>query len=95
MSAFLWSAKPLSDDVRAARDRLRARFAEICNNNSDVPGAKALVEDAEFTSELQEKMHKVSNMMRIIVTLIPRGQFVERAGAFVDDLLGNLEAFGV
>jgi Phosphotransferase enzyme family len=87
--AFLWNAKP-GQESYDEKYRLRDQFAEICKE-----GGVSFWDDAGFTSELQEKMHNVSNMMRIIVTLIPRGQFVERAGEFVDTLLKNVEAFGV
>ncbi|OKL57625.1 hypothetical protein UA08_07313 [Talaromyces atroroseus] len=88
--AFLWNAKP-GDESYTEKYRLRDRFAEICREED----AMFLVNDAKFTSDIQEKMHNVSNMMRIIVTLIPRGQFVDRAPEFVKTLLENLEAFGV
>lgn len=87
--AFLWNAKD-GDESYKEKYRLRDRFAVLCQEE----GA-TFWDDAGFTSEMQEKMHGVSNMMRIIVTLIPRGQFVDRVPGFVKTLLGDLEAFGV
>jgi len=40
-------------------------------------------------------MHEVANMMRIIVTLIPRGQFLDRKDEFIGSLDKILQAFGV
>ncbi|KAH8688992.1 kinase-like domain-containing protein [Talaromyces proteolyticus] len=87
--AFLFNAKDGSEAYEE-KYRLRGRFHELCKQSS-----VAFLDDANFTSDLQEKMHNVSNIMRIIVTLIPRGQFVDRTPEFVKDLLQNLEAFGV
>ncbi|QKX62193.1 uncharacterized protein TRUGW13939_09352 [Talaromyces rugulosus] len=87
--AFLGNTQP-GDEAYKEKYRLRDRFAELCNEEG-----VAFLGDADFTSEIQEKMHGVSNMMRIIVTLIPRGQFVDRAPEFVESLLKDLEVFGV
>lgn len=88
--AFLWNSKP-GDASLKEKYRLRDRFAELCREE----GAEFLLQDAEFTSDLQEKVHLVTNMMRIMTTLVPRGQFVDRVPEFEEDLVRGLEAFGV
>lgn len=91
--AFLFNTQP-GDEAYKEKYRLRDRFAELCKEEEEAAGMSFL-DDASFTSEIQEKMHSVSNMMRIIVTLIPRGQFVDRAPEFVRTLVNDLEDFGV
>ncbi|KAL1969619.1 hypothetical protein VTN77DRAFT_8172 [Rasamsonia byssochlamydoides] len=88
--AFLWNGKPGEDSLKE-KYRLRDRFAELCREE----GVDFLLKDAEFTSKLQEKMHLVTNMMRIMVTLVPRGQFVDHVPEFEAELVKGLDAFGV
>lgn len=88
--AFLFNTQP-GDEAYKEKYRLRDRFADLCKEEAEV----CFLDDASFTSEIQEKMHSVSNMMRIIVTLIPRGQFVDRAPEFVGTLAKDLDFFGV
>ena len=87
--AFLWNGKD-GDESYREKYRLRDRFRALCKEE----GADFL-KDEKFTSKLQETMHQVTNTMRIIVTLIPRGQFIDRKEQFLKDLDNGLKAFGV
>lgn len=89
-ASLLWDGKP-GDASLKEKYRLRDRFAELCREE----GVEFRLQDAEFTSDLQRKMHLVCNMMRIMTTLVPRGQFVDRVPEFEKDLVRGLEAFGV
>lgn len=87
--AFLWNGKD-GDESYHEKYRLRDRFRGLCKEEG-----VDFFEDEKFTSKLQESMHQVTNMMRIIVTLIPRGQFTDRKEQFLKDLDIGLKAFGV
>lgn len=90
--AFLWNGQP-GEAALTEKYRLRDRFVKLCHGKKglDFP----VLKDAEFTSELQEKMHVVCNMMRCIVTMAPRGECLDRVAGWEADMVKGLEAFGV
>lgn len=87
--AFLWPAH----DTQAASDekaRLLAMFAERCAQHHVV-----ILEDAKFTSPLQEHMQTAADFLRAIVEVSPRDQQADLVGKWKDTVLENIAAFGV
>ena len=87
--AFLWNARSDSDSL-PEKYRLRDRFAQLCKEKG-----VNFMDDANFTSQLQENMHMVRNSMRGITTNIPRGTNPEAVKIWFTHLEKGLTAFGV
>lgn len=88
--AFLWNARDREASYNE-KNRLRERFAEMCREE----GVDHLMKDAEFTSEVQERVYTVANMMRWFTSFIPKGRFLDRVDGWMVDLSKELQAFGV
>ncbi|MCJ1343479.1 hypothetical protein MMC31_001673 [Peltigera leucophlebia] len=87
--SFLWSGH----DTQAAADekaRLLAIFAERCSQRN-----VTILEDAKFTSPLQEHMQTAADFLRAIIEVSPRDQRADLVGKWKDIVLENISAFGV
>ncbi|KAK0383956.1 hypothetical protein NLU13_8045 [Sarocladium strictum] len=89
--AFLWNGRDDDDDSFDEKQRWMKRFEECCRER----GAEYLVEDAKFSSPLQESLHKIHNYLRAIVEVSPRGQRQDLVQGWKNTVLENLAAFGV
>lgn len=85
--AFLWSAR---DDADSAdeKQRLLSLFGKRCREK----GVKIL-EDAAYSSPLQESMQKVADFLRAITEVAPRDQRKDLVQGWKTVVLGNAEKF--
>jgi len=85
--AFLWNARP-GDESYKEKYRLRDRFAELCRDQK-----VDFMKDAEFTSLLQESMHMVMNLLRCIVTTVPKGRCLDLYPEWEASMVKELQKF--
>jgi hypothetical protein len=88
--AFLWNAKEGPESLEE-KQRWMKRFEECCRER----GVAYLLEDVQFSSPLQENLHKIHNYLRAIVEVSPRGQRRELVQEWKDTVLENLARFGI
>ncbi len=88
--SFLWNGR---DDERSAdeKQRMMRLFSERCTERKKT----SLLEEAGFTSPLQESMQEVADFLRAIVEVAPRGQRHDLVQAWKATVLRNMEPFGV
>ncbi|RFU35763.1 hypothetical protein B7463_g540, partial [Scytalidium lignicola] len=87
--AFLWNARDDADSG-AEKERLLSIFKERCKERN-----VEILEDAQYSSTLQEAMQTAANFLRAIVEVVPRGQKGDLVRSWKDILLKQLEVFGV
>ncbi|CAN9387827.1 unnamed protein product [Alternaria alternata] len=86
--SFLWNA---SDDESslAAKEQLFKLFEERCKDRGF-----QMLEDARYTSSLQESMQKVVDFLRAITEVAPRGQKEDFVNGWKKMVLRNIKKFG-
>ncbi|KAM0424898.1 hypothetical protein ACHAPT_009954 [Fusarium lateritium] len=87
--AFLWNGL---DDATSMveKQRLLWLFTQRCKEKNN-----SLLEDANYTSSLQESMQKVADFLRAIVEVSPRGQRQDQVQSWRETVLENISQFGV
>lgn len=87
--AFLWNAQK-NDGAKSEQDALEKLYEFKCREK----GLNSLLEDANLEG-LQEPMQTLTNYLRAIVEVCPRGQAQDRVGTWRAMVEACLEAFGV
>ena len=87
--AFLWNGQYTEDSTKE-KNRLMEVFKARCSERN-----VTLLEDAEFTSPLQEAMQTVATFLRAIVEVAPRDEKHDAVGGWKDKVLSNMAIFGV
>lgn len=87
--SFLWNGR---DDDKSSDEeqRLVALFTQRCEDRG-----VTLLEDAKYTSPLQESMQKVADFLRAIVEVSPRDQKQDLVQGWRDIVLENIMKFRV
>jgi len=88
--AFLWNAKTAGDGGREEKARLWAVFERVAKEKG-----LTLLEDAEFSSPLQEAMQTAVNYIRAIVEVCPRGQAEDKVQEWRKVVEEAMEKFGI
>lgn len=87
--AFLWTGQKGEEGIRE-KSQLQDLFAERCKNKGMV-----LLDDAAYTSRMQEAMQSVVDFLRAIVEVTPRDQRSDLVQSWMATLRENLAHFGV
>lgn len=88
--AFLWNGQRNARAVEEQK-RLRDMFEKRC----EARGLQDLLDEPEYTSDLQATMQDGISYLRAIVEVCPRGQRQDKLGEWREKLEASLEAFGV
>ncbi|KAI0837592.1 hypothetical protein F5Y06DRAFT_287790 [Hypoxylon sp. FL0890] len=88
--AFLWNGQD-GEASLAEKQRLWELFTARCEERN----MASFLEDAKFTSPLQEAMQYVANFLRAIVEVSPRDQRKELVPSWRATVLENIARFGV
>ncbi|RDW88275.1 hypothetical protein BP6252_00307 [Coleophoma cylindrospora] len=87
--AFFWNglATPKS---KVEKDSMMQKFSKRCTERG-----VTILEDAQFSSPLQEAMQEAATYLRSIVEVAPRGQCQDLVGGWKETVFKNLALFGV
>ncbi|KAJ4307411.1 hypothetical protein N0V84_012758 [Fusarium piperis] len=86
--SFLWNGL---DDATSfdEKQRLLGLFTQRCKEKDN-----SLLEDANYTSSLQESMQKAADFLRAIVEVAPRDQRQDQVQGWRETVLENITQFG-
>ncbi|MCJ1371958.1 hypothetical protein MMC20_003178 [Loxospora ochrophaea] len=87
--SFLWNGQG-NEESKSEKQRLFDLFAQRCKERN-----VALLEDAAFSSPLQESMQTVADFLRAIIEVVPREQRRELVPSWRATVLEHLARFGV
>jgi thiamine kinase-like enzyme len=86
--SFLWNASN-DESSLAAKEQFSKLFEERCKDRGF-----QMLEDARYTSSLQESMQKVADFLRAITEVAPRGQRADFVNGWKKVVLRNIGKFG-
>ncbi|RDW95145.1 hypothetical protein BP5796_00908 [Coleophoma crateriformis] len=87
--ALFWNGLA-TPEAKVEKDLMVQEFSKRCKKRG-----LTILEDAKFSSPLQEAMQEAATYLRCIVEVAPRGQRQDLVGGWKETVLKNLALFGV